>query len=173
MDAIENLLDPGIEASIFLLFLCTIGISWFAGSDAPFVPTKSSNLKKILKEAGVKKGQIFYELGSGDGRVVLEASRLGANSFGIEQSWIRVWYSRLKSKKEKLKTTFYHGNIFDREYYPADVLYIYMLQDCVDQLEGKLKKELKEGAVVITQKYHFKKWRPTKKIGQFWIYKKI
>lgn len=172
MDTLETLLDPGIELSLVLLLLCVVGISWFAGSDAPFVPTKVENLRKILKAAGIKKDKIFYELGSGDGRVVLEASRLGAISYGIEQSWLRVWYSRFKSSREKLSATFFHGNIFDRQYYPADVVYVYMLQDCVDQLEKKLKKELKKGAVIITQKYHFKNWKPTKKIDNFYLYTK-
>lgn len=166
-------MDLTITLSIVLFLLCAVGLSWFAGSDAPFVPTKLSGIKDILKLAKVKKGKEFYELGSGDGRVVLEAGKLGANSYGIEQSWIRVWYSRFKAKKEKLNNAcFYHGNIFDRHYYPADVVYIYMLQKCVDRLENKLKNELKKGAVIITQKYHFKNWKSFKKEGEFWLYRK-
>src|SRR5581483_8852036 len=90
-----------------------IGLSWFAGSDAPFVATKTSFIEKVLEAAGVKKGRNFYELGSGDGRVVLEAAKLGATSYGIEQSWLRVWYSRYKASQLKLKNAFFfHGDIF-------------------------------------------------------------
>ena len=64
-----------------ILIGCFIGLSWFAGSDAPYIPTKMDQIKKVLKLAGVKKGKRFYELGSGDGRVVFEAAKLGANSF--------------------------------------------------------------------------------------------
>lgn len=166
-----NLIDPSIEISLFLLILCAIGISWFAGTDAPFVPTKDLKLNKVLKEAEVKGGKIFYELGSGDGRVVMAASKLGAQAIGIEQSYLRIWYSRFKNFKQKLDAHFYHGNIYDRQYYPADIVYIYMLQPCVNNLEKKLKNELKKGAVVITQKYHFKNWKPYKKLDPFWIYK--
>lgn len=158
---------------ITILILCLIGISWFAGSDAPYVPTKNPLLLKILKLAGVKKGKIFYELGSGDGRVVLDAAKLGAESYGIEQSWIRVWWSRYMARKLKLKNAqFFHGNLFDRHYYPADIIYIYLLPKGVERLEKKLKSELKKEAIIITQTYHFKSWKPYKKQGEFWIYKR-
>lgn len=167
------MIDPILIAVLILLLACFAGLSWFAGTDAPYVPTKMDTLRKILKGLKIKKGQIFYELGSGDGRVVLEAGKLGAKAIGVEQSWIRVWFSRLSAKKENIKDTyFYHGNIYDREYYPADIVYIYMLQKCVDELEKKLKKELKTGAIIITQTYHFKNWKPFKKEGSFQVYKK-
>ncbi len=61
--------------SLGTLIGCMLCLSWFAGSDAPFVPTKKETIRKILKLAGVKKGKKFYELGSGDGRVVIEAGK--------------------------------------------------------------------------------------------------
>lgn len=151
-----------------LLSGCALGLSWFAGSDAPYVPTKMELINRVLKAAGVKKGKVFYELGSGDGRVVIEAAKLGAKTNGIEQSWMRVWYSRYKSRKEGTNkmTHFCHGNIFDRNYYPADIVYIYLLLPAVHKLEEKLKKELNPGAIVITQTYHFKNWKPFKKMGE-------
>lgn len=150
-----------------ILLGCLLGLSWFAGSDAPYVPTKMDNIRKILKLAGVKKGKVFYELGSGDGRVVMEAASLGATSIGVEQSLIRVLYSRFKAVKG---SKFYHGDIFKRSYTDADIVYIYLLHKGVAKLEEKLKKELKKGSVVITQTYHFKTWKPFKKIDNFWLY---
>ncbi|MDO8498485.1 MAG: hypothetical protein Q7S44_01745 [bacterium] len=157
---------------IFILLLCFLGLSWFAGSDAPYVPTKMKVIKSILKLANLSPGKVFYELGSGDGRVVLEAGKLGAKSYGIEQSWLRVWWSRYQARQLKLKNShFFHGDIFHRQYFPADVVYIYMLPKAVDQLESKLQQELKKGAVVITQTYHFKNWPPFKKDENFYLYR--
>lgn len=161
--------------AIIILVICIIGLSYFAGSDAPYVPTKMDNIRKILKLAGVKKGKKFYELGSGDGRVVFEAARLGAGSHGVEQSLLRILYSkytakRLTSHLRGGNINFYHNNIFKRSYEDADIVYIYLLQKAVDRLEGKLRKELKEGSLVITQKYHFKNWKPDKKFDGFWLY---
>lgn len=165
-------MDTLLTSSLVLVILSLIGLSWFAGSDAPFVPTTVENLKKILKAAGIKKGKKFYELGSGDGRVVIEAAKLGAESYGIEQSWIRVWYSRFKARQLKLKNAlFFHGDIFSRHYYPADIIYIYLLPKGVEKVKNKLKKELKKGSLIITQKYHFQHWKPIKTIGLFNIYK--
>lgn len=155
-----------------VLLGCLIGLSWFAGSDAPYVPTKMEAIRKILKLAGVKKGKKFYELGSGDGRVVIAAAKLGADSYGIEQSWLRVLYSKYQAWKLNLKRAhFYHGNIFSKTYLDADIVYIFLLHKGVRKLEDKLKKELKKRAVVITQTYHFPNWKPYKKIGDFWFYK--
>jgi SAM-dependent methyltransferase len=176
---------------IGLLIGSGLGLSWFAGSDAPYVATRDMFIKKILQKAGLTKDKIFYELGSGDGRVVFEAAKLSSKAFGVEQSWIRVWYSRYKAKQLNLENAiFFHGDIFQRNYYSADIVYIYLLPKGVDKLEKKLKKELKKGSIIITQTYHFKNWKaflkiqPTeeekqqltkaldRKAGDFWLYRK-
>lgn len=169
-------MDVTLIISGGILLGCIISLSWFAGSDAPYIPTKMDNIRKILKLAQVKKGKKFYELGSGDGRVVFEAARLGADSHGVEQSFLRILYSkyitkRLASHLRGGNINFYHNNILNRSYEDADIVYIYLLQKAVDRLEGKLRKELKKGSLVITQKYHFKNWKPDKKSDGFWLYK--
>lgn len=185
-------MDPLLIISLGILLGCLFAFSWFAGSDAPYIPTKFEAIKKVLKLVGVKKGKKFYELGSGDGRVVLEAAKLGAEAVGIEQSFLRVLYSRWKARQLAShmsggNAVFYHGNVFTRNYSDADIVYIYLLPIGVGKLEEKLKKELKKGALVITQTYHFKSWKPFKKIdfskefdfskdikgaGNFWFYRK-
>lgn len=155
-----------------VLLGCFLGLSWFAGSDAPYVPTKMDNIRKILKLAGVRKGKKFYELGSGDGRVVIAAAKLGADSYGYEQSWLRVLYSKYSAWRFSLKKAhFYHGNIFSRQYRDADVVYIFLLQKAVNRLGYKLKKELKKGSIIITQTYHLQNWKPFKKLDDFWFYR--
>ncbi len=160
-------MDTSITLAIGTLIGCFFALSWFAGTDAPYVPTKYEAIKKVLKLAGVGKGKKFYELGSGDGRVVLEAAKLGANATGIEQSWLRVLYSKYKAHNLKStgKANFYHGNVFNRNYSDADFVYIYLLIPGVRKLETKLQTELKPGAIVITQTFHFANWQPFKKIN--------
>lgn len=154
---------------------CVLALSWFAGSDAPYVPTKMENIRRILKLAGAKRGKKFYELGSGDGRVVLQAAKLRAEAFGIEQSWIRVLYSKWKANRQNsprgLNCQFHHGDIFKRNYEDGDIVYIFLLPKGVKKLEAKLKQELKKGSVVITQTYHFKTWKPFRKEESFWLYR--
>ncbi|TSC87539.1 MAG: hypothetical protein G01um10147_517 [Microgenomates group bacterium Gr01-1014_7] len=190
-------MDLTLILSLGILLGCLLALSWFAGSDAPYVATKLSRIRKILTLAGLKKGQVFYELGSGDGRVVIEAAKMGAKAFGIEQSLIRVLYSKWKVRKLP-NAKFIHGNIFKNKYYKdhnyynyynSDAIFIFLLPKGVDKLEPLLKKNLKRGAKVITQTFHFKNWKPYKKIflkqknmpntllgknqyeGDFWIYR--
>ena len=177
-------MDTTLIISGGVLLGCLIALSWFAGSDAPYVPTKMESIRKILKRARVKKDKKFYELGSGDGRVAIAAAKLGANTVGIEQSWLRVLYSRWKASRQNsprgLFCQFLHGDVFKKSYGDADTVYIYLLHKGVNKLETKLKKELKKGAIVITQTYHFPNWKPFKKIdlskdikgaGNFWFYR--
>lgn len=152
-----------------ILLGCLIGLSWFAGSDAPFVPTKTSRIRKILKLAGLKKGDIFWELGSGDGRVVLEAAKMGAQTYGVEQSWIRIIWSRWKARSLNGhpgggNIKFIHGDIFKQNLSSADLIYIFLLPKGVEKLEPILKRNLKKGARIITQTFHFKGWIPYKKV---------
>jgi SAM-dependent methyltransferase len=147
-----------------------ISISWFRGSDAPYVPTKSIRIKKIIELVKLKRGEVFYELGSGDGRVVMEAAKLGANAVGIEQSLIRVLLSRWKARNLP-NAHFIHGDIFhllsDRkqnEIRDANVIFIFLLPKGVGKLEPLLKKNLKKGTRIITQTFHFKTLKPYKKI---------
>lgn len=160
---------------VVILIICFLALSWFAGTDAPYVPTKNPKLIQVLKLAGVKKGANFFELGSGDGRVVLQAAKLGANSYGIEQSWLRVLYSRYQAHSLALHlrgvaVNFYHGDIFKKTYKDADIIYIYLLPKGIAKLEKKLPKELKKRSKIITQTYHFFNLKPIKIIGEFQIY---
>ena len=163
-----------LSIALGVLIGCFFALSWFAGTDAPYVPTKGSKVRQGLNLAGLKKGETFYELGSGDGRVVFAAAKMGAKSYGIEQSILRVLYSKFIARKKGLKNAhFIHGNIFKKDLSSANVVFIYLLPKGVQKLHPKLKKELKKGSRVITQDYHFKEWKPIKKEGNFWLYKQV
>ncbi len=163
-------MDQTLAISLGVFTGCILALSWFAGSDAPFVPTKEEKINQGLNLAGLKKGETFYELGSGDGRVVLAAAKMGATAVGIEQSWLRIWYSQIKSALGQNKAKFIHGNIFKTDLSSADVVFIYLLPKGVEKLTPKLHKELKKGSRIITQDYHFKTWKPVKKQDNFWLY---
>lgn len=186
-------MDITLIISIGILLGCLLGLSWFAGSDAPYVPTKNSRIKKLLKNLPLKNKN-FYELGSGDGRVVIEAAKMGAKASGIEQSLLRVLLSRWKARNLSGhpgggNIKFIHGDIFKQDLALADVVFIFLLPKGIDKLEPILKKKLKKGSIVITQTFHFKNWQPYKKVliqdknkpnsglgpnkieGEFWIYR--
>lgn len=165
-------MDLTLSITLGTLTGCFIALSWFAGTDAPYVPTKNDQIKKALHLANIKRGENFYELGSGDGRVVIEAANKKAMAYGIEQSWLRIFYSRYTAWRKHLPAAhFIHGNIFKQDLSHANIVFIYLLPKGVEKLDLKLHKELKKGARIITQTYHFKNWKPIKKDGDFWLYR--
>lgn len=165
-------MDSVLGIAIGIILGCMLALSWLAGSDAPFVPTTRKKMAEAFKVFGLKKDQIFYELGSGDGRLVFEAAKVCKKAVGIEQSILRIWYSKFLAWQKNLPNTeFIHGNIFKKDLSNADVIYIYLLPRGVDKLEPKLKNELKKGSKVVTLRFHFKNWKPLKTVGDFQVYK--
>jgi SAM-dependent methyltransferase len=129
---------------------------------APWVPLEPHVINRIFELVQIKPGDIFYDLGSGDGRMVIAAASLGAKAYGIEIDPWRVWYSRfciflfgLSGKAHVIKK-----NIFDVDISDADVVTLYLLQETNNLLFPKLKKELKPGTRVLSSAFNFPKWKP-------------
>lgn len=163
-----------MELIVLLFLILTLPVLfWFTGKDAPYVATDKNKIRKILKLAGVKKGKVFYELGSGDGRLTLEAALMGAEAYGIELSWVKIWLSRYKAKKLNLKKAhFIRGDVFKHYYQTADIVYCYLLRPATNKMEKQLQSELKKGAVVVSLVFKFKNWKPFKVSGDFYFYRK-
>src|SRR3990167_9835752 len=82
---------------IFFGFVLYVG--WLAyAKDAPFVPMEVSVVENVMKLAKVGKGDVFYDLGSGDGRLVINAAMRGADAYGVELDKLRVVYSEVWAK---------------------------------------------------------------------------
>jgi predicted RNA methylase len=147
---------------------------------APYVPLEEEVVKRVIRMAKIKKGEIFFDLGSGDGRLVIEAAKKGAKAFGVEISWWRVIESRLKIKRLGLekRAKIIHQNLFEADLSKADVVTAYLLQRTNDLLEPKLSRELKKGARVIGIAFNFKDWKAKKinlkgpRFGPLYLYKK-
>ena len=120
--------------------------------------------ERITKMADVGEGDVFYDLGSGDGRVVIAAAMKGAKAYGVEMDKLRVWYSRAWIKLLRLdkQAEIIHGDIFETDLSKATVVCTYLLQETNDKLQGKLERELKPGTRVISVAFEYKGWKPTK-----------
>src|SRR5438477_579229 len=97
----------------FLLYNLWIRYSETFG--APYVPLEPDVVARILNMAEVGKDDIFYDLGSGDGRLVIAAAMKGSKSYGIETDWLRVLYSRFWIRMLRLEkhAKIIHGDIFN------------------------------------------------------------
>lgn len=129
---------------------------------APFVPMEPDVVNRVMEIADVKNGDIFYDLGSGDGRLVVAAALRGAQAYGVEIDTLRVWYSRFWISILRLgkNAKIIQKNIFDVDYSAANVVSLYLLQQTNEKIEEKLKRELKPGTRVVSTAFTFPDWEP-------------
>ncbi len=138
--------------------------------DAPWVPMSMKLIREMLKLAELQPNETLYDLGSGDGRILVMAAReFKAKAVGIELNPLLVAYSNLhlffRGLQDRVKIKW--GNLFLRDISEADVVTIYLLQSTNNQLMEKLRTELKPGARIVSYVFTFPDWEPTKRDAEF------
>ncbi len=145
---------------IATITLCTVVIAWL--SLAPWVPTSAKDLERVHKLANLKKGQKFYEIGCGNGRVCTYIAKKNPNSevIGIEYALPFYLFSKFRQLllgPRNLKIKF--GNALKKDFSNADIIYVYALKDTLNgSLKKKLTKELKPGAKLISYVFSLTDW---------------
>lgn len=116
------------------------------------MPTSAKIIDEILKRAKLKKGQVFLELGSGDGRVVRQAVKsFGVIGRGIDVNYLLILYSRLQAKLAKLENIdFKTQDVFKTDLSKADVIFVFLLPGLLKKLAPKFKNECKKKALIIS-----------------------
>lgn len=140
-----------------------------------FIPLPMETVRKILKFANIRKNDILYDLGCGDGRIIITAAKeYGIKTVGIEKNIFLAWICRRKIIKNNLqhKVKIIHDDIFNQNLSKATIVVMYLTQKLNDKLKPKLEKELKKGTKVISASHIFKGWKEYKKIktGHFYTY---
>ena len=123
---------------------------------APWVPTPYKTINKMLKLAKVKPGDIVYDLGSGDGRVIIEAARsFGAKAVGIEIDPLRFIWTKARIFLLGLSNNVnvLLGNFFNIDISDADVVTIYLLQGTNVKLIDKFIRELRPGTRIVSNTF--------------------
>ena len=132
---------------------------------APFVPTPQNVVDRMLEAAGVKPGDVVFDLGSGDGRVLVTAAqKFGAKAVGVEISTKEVQSSRALIKKLKLddRVRVIEGDLMQVDLSEANVVTMYLLTKSNEMLRPNLEKYLKPGARVVSHDYEIKGWVPAR-----------
>jgi len=143
---------------IVLAIIVLLSISWTQLRGAPWLPTPLHKVKRMLDLADLQPGELLYDLGCGDGRVVIMAARrFGARAVGIEIDPLRyLWCQLLVSLLGlRARVRILSGDIFNHDLGQADVVTCYLLQSTNDRLEEKLVHELKPGARVVSNAFTF------------------
>jgi SAM-dependent methyltransferase len=131
--------------------------------DIHFAPTLYSVADAMLKLARVTAGDVVYDLGSGDGRiVVLAAQKYGARGVGIELQPRLVEISRQVAREGAVadRVTFIEGDLFTADISEATVVTLYLSRTVNMQLEPKLRRELRPGTRIVSHQFPIGYWKP-------------
>jgi tRNA A58 N-methylase Trm61 len=133
-------------------------------SIAPFVQTPLDVAKKMLEMAQVKPGEVLYDLGCGDGRlIILAAKDIGANATGIELREDLVERARTEIKRLNLeeRVKVIQGNFFDVNISDANVITLYLTSSANERLRPKLEAELRLGSRIVSHDFKVPGWKPS------------
>ena|SRR5215216_258410 len=152
---------------VFFILLFFVTLVWIlipALYGLPPVPTKPERIRKALKLANLQPDEVLYDLGAGDGRVLLIAAHeFGAKAVGIEVGpvqcaviWLRAVTSGFGNQIQIRWANFYKADLRD-----ADVVFVYATSKEIVKLVPHLEMQLKNGARVISVSADFPEWEPS------------
>jgi len=130
----------------------------------PFVPTPQAVVDKMIELAGVKKGDVVYDLGSGDGRIVIAAAKKGAKAVGFEIDPELVGTARANIKKARVeeRAEIRNEDILTADLSSASVITLYLLPDVNLKLKPRLLRQLKPGSRIVSHAFDMGDWKPDK-----------
>ncbi len=135
----------------------------YTNSLAPYVVSPQEIVDRMLELADLKPGEKLYDLGSGDGRILITAvTRFKAKAVGVEISDDLVASTNARIHRLGLDNDaqVIHGNFLDVDLSPADVVTLYLATDANEMLRPNLEKYLKNGSRVVSHEYAVPGWKP-------------
>ncbi len=132
---------------------------------APYYPTPQIVVDKMLQLGGLKAGEKMFDLGSGDGRIVIMAAqKFKANATGVEfdDALFRQSMEKIKTLGLSATARIIHGDLLKQDYSSADLLTVYLLPMSNDKVTPILDKQLKKGARIVAHDFEFSAWTPEK-----------
>ena len=159
----------------FVLGLGALGVSGLIGAaersgtlrgpDVVFVPTPGEIVDTMLRMAGVTKKDTVFDLGCGDGRIVITAAqRYGARGVGIDIDPERVAEATENVRKAGVadRVRILQGDLFEADLSAATVVTLYLLSELNLKLRPKLLRDLKPGARVVSHAFSMGDWKPAR-----------
>ena len=157
-----------MRRACWLALLCCAALPAQTGDAeklAPYYPTPETIVEKMLQLGGLKAGEKVYDLGSGDGRIVIMAAqKFHADAVGVELDRDLCKLSTDKIRKLRLEKNAHivNGDLLKQNYSSADLITVYLLPGFIDKVQPMLDQQLKKGARVVAHDFEFKNWTPEK-----------
>jgi len=155
------------------ILLIVVSLYWTRIVGAPWVPTSMKTAYRMLDLADLQPDDVVYDLGCGDGRLVITAAlRYKVKAVGIEIDPLRYLWSQflvtILFQRKNIRIIF--GNIYHQDYSEADVVMCYLLPEALIKLEDKFRQELPRKARVISNRYPFPNLECVRQEGEITLY---
>jgi ribosomal protein L11 methylase PrmA len=146
--------------------------------DVIFVPTPQEVVEDMLRLANVRKGDVLYDLGSGDGRIPVTAAKLyGVRAVGIDIDPERIREAQENARRHGVEqlVQFRMDDLFQADFRDATIVTLYLLPDLNLKLRPRLLRELKPGTRIVSHQFDMGTWKPDKKLESngrtvyFWV----
>lgn len=149
-----------------ILLVIPVALLLASGQDVPFLESPESVVEAMLELAGVTDADIVYDLGSGDGRIVIAAAARGAQGIGIEIEPELVELSIENARQAGVgdRTRFIQGDIFESDFADATVVMMYLYPKVNRRLRVILDEQLAPGTRVVSHRYEIGGWTPRERI---------
>ncbi len=158
-----------------LLFVLSLGfVASALARDVPYVPTPHAVVDKMLEVAQVGPNDVVYDLGCGDGRIVIAAAKKGARGVGIDIDEQRIREARSNAAAAGVadRVQFRQEDLFKTDFREATVVTMYLLTSVNLRLRPRLLAELKPGTRIVSHAFDLGDWKPleTHKVGSSTVY---
>jgi SAM-dependent methyltransferase len=132
--------------------------------DVPYVPTPDAVVSKMLEMAKVGPKDVVYDLGSGDGRIVIAAAKKGARAVGVDIDPERIAESNANARSAGVtkRVKFVQQNLFDTDFREASVVTLYLLPGVNMKLRPKLLTQLRPGTRIVSHSFNMGEWKPAR-----------
>jgi SAM-dependent methyltransferase len=157
----------GFSLVLTMAFLWGIGQAQQRVPDVVYIPTPHHVVAEMLRIAGVTKDDMVYDLGSGDGRLVIAAAKhYGARGVGVDIDAQRVEEGRVNARDAGVndRVQFLQQDLFTTDIREATVVTLYLLTKLNLQLRPKLLSELRPGTRVVSHAFDMGDWQPDQKL---------
>jgi SAM-dependent methyltransferase len=137
--------------------------------EVPYVPTPARVVERMLDLAGVRSGDVVYDLGCGDGRIVIAAvKRAGVRGVCVEMDPARLRGSRMSARKQGVedRIRFLERDLFKVSLHEATVVTLYLLPEVNARLRPRLLAQLRPGARVVSHDFDMGDWKPDETVTE-------
>jgi protein-L-isoaspartate O-methyltransferase len=133
---------------------------------APYYPTPAVIVEKMLQLGGLKSGEKMFDLGSGDGRIVIMAAqKFHADAVGVEldKDLCKQSVARIQKLGLEKAAHIINGDLLQQNYSSADLVTVYLLPESINnKVQPLLDKQLKKGTRIVAHDFEFQNWTPEK-----------